>query len=266
MDRTYWQKQTLESPLFDDLIWCKPQQKSLSGKLLIVGGNLHAIASPIKSCDVAVNQIIGGCTVVMPDKTRKLLGPKLPPNIELMPSTPSGSFSTKSKDKLTALMLQNNATLFAGDFGHSSETAILLEELLKVSCLQTYCGDALDYWSKQPLAILRKPNTLLVLDMAQLQKYAIGARVSQAFTSNMDLLVLIEKLHEFTNIFASHFITMHQNQFICASHGQVISTKIDSNTNFAWQSNIAAAASVWWLQNKNKALQAIATAITQVSF
>jgi hypothetical protein len=263
MDYTYWQKQTLEQPLFDDIIWGKPQQKTLCGKLLIVGGNSHAVASPIKACSVAIEQIVGDCTVAMPDKTRSLLGPKLPPNIELLPSTAVGSFSSKALDSLRSLILQNDSTIFAGDFGHNSETAILLENVLKINKLLTFCGDSLDYWSKSSLPILRKPDVLLVLDLAQLQKYAITAKVSQVFTSSMDLLQLVEKLHEFTNIFKCHILTKHGSQIVIASKGKIITTKFEK-LHESWQVSCATAATVWWLQNPKKPLESIATSITQL--
>ena len=35
----YWQKQTPEKPLFPDIEWAKPEQKSQAGRLGIIGGN-----------------------------------------------------------------------------------------------------------------------------------------------------------------------------------------------------------------------------------
>jgi hypothetical protein len=263
MDRTYWLKQTLRQPLFDEIIWGKPQQKSQSGKLLVIGGNSHAITAPGKACEIAIKQMAGECQVVLPDKTRKLLGPKLPVNVELVESTPSGSFSSKAKNKLEALMAANNATLFIGDLGRSSETAILFESFIKLPGIQTYSGDAMDYWLDAPLAALRKPDALLCLTIAQLQKIAASGKVSQAFTSDMDLLQLAVKLHEFTNIFNCHILTEHQNYIVAASRGQVVTTKF-AQTPADWQISCPTAATVWWMQNPNKSLQAIATAVTQL--
>jgi NAD(P)H-hydrate repair Nnr-like enzyme with NAD(P)H-hydrate dehydratase domain len=39
MEVKYWHKQTVEKPLYPDIEWSKPQQKSQSGRLGIIGGN-----------------------------------------------------------------------------------------------------------------------------------------------------------------------------------------------------------------------------------
>jgi len=264
MDRTYWQKQTLKSPLFDGIIWGKPQRKDLLGKLLVVGGNSHAIGVPSSAFNIALEQGVGECKVAMPDKTRKLLGPKPPPNIELVASNPSGSFSSKAAIELKNQILSVNATIFAGDFGQNSETAILLEKLLGLPGLQTYSDDSLDYFITKPLPILRRKDTLLVLDTTQLQKIALHAKLSHTFTHDMELLQFIDRLHEFTNMFCCNILISHKDQMLVASSGQVISTKVEAKAN-NWQITYATAATVWWLQNPSQPLQAISTAITQAS-
>ncbi|RKV95423.1 MAG: hypothetical protein D8G53_08935 [Candidatus Saccharimonas sp.] len=39
MKSPYWQRQTPEQPLFYDIEWNKPEQRSRAGKLGIIGGN-----------------------------------------------------------------------------------------------------------------------------------------------------------------------------------------------------------------------------------
>jgi hypothetical protein len=263
MDRTFWLKQTLDKPLFDDIIWNKPQRKSLAGNLLIVGGNAHAIIAPGEAYKMALNQGIGDCRVVMPDATRKLLGPKLPPNIELLSSNPSGSFSAKAIDELKTNANWANGVLFIGNLGHSAETAIMMDETLKLPTINTYCGDGADYFAKAPLPILRRKNTLLAIDISQLQKYGINAKLSQPFKHDMELLQIVDRLHEFTNLFDCHILTINQSQIIVASGGQVVSTKVNTMPQ-NWPTMLATAATVWWLQNTAKPLRAITTAITQL--
>lgn len=259
----YWQKQDLNKPLFDALVWGKPQQKTQSGKLLIIGGNIHAIAQPAEAYGVAINQGVGECKVVMPNITKKLLGPKPPIDIEFVSSTPSGSFGSDSINELKSYLNWANSALFAGNVGHNSETAILLENIIKTPGQQVYVNDCVDYWFNNALTILRRNDTLLVVDITKLQKLAINARVSIAFTHSMELMQLVQKLHEFTNLFKCNILLKHQDQIFTASKGQVITTKISTDEH--WQTKTATAASVWWLQNPNKTLEAIATAITQLN-
>jgi hypothetical protein len=259
----YWRKQDIKQPLFEDLIWSKPQHKSRAGKLLIVGGNSHSIAAPGEAFEVATKQGVGECKVIMPSATRKLLGPKPPPNIEFVASTPSGSMSINAENDLISYISWTDATLFAGDFSHSSETAILLEKLIKVPGLQIYVRDAADYFLQTPLPLLQREDTLLVLSMAELQKYAASAKFSHAFTFDMELLQLVEILHEFTLIYPCQIVTEHKGQIIVAYKGQIISTKLAAEPK-SWRLKTATSTAVWWLQNPNKPLEAIATAITQL--
>lgn len=259
----YWQKQTLQEPLFKDLIWSRPQQKSKSGKLLIVGGNLHGISAPGEAYEIATKQGVGDCKVVIPDATRRLLGPKLPLSIEFASSSPSGSFSAQAYDDFKSYIAWANATLFAGDFSHSSETAILLEKLSAMPGLQIYTNDATDYFINTPLTLLNRPDTLIILDIAELQKYSAQAKFAKAFTSDMELLQLIEALHEFTKTYPCHIVVEHRMQAVVGGDGQIISTKLISNSK-AWQLKLATVAAVWWLQNPSKPLQATTTAITQI--
>ena len=41
----YWHKQTAENPLYEDVLWARPENKHGAGKLLVVGGNLHGFAA-----------------------------------------------------------------------------------------------------------------------------------------------------------------------------------------------------------------------------
>lgn len=265
MSDFYWQKQDSSQPLFDDLIWSRPQQKSKAGKLLIVGGNLHSIAAPGEAYEIAIKQGVGECKVIMPDATRRLLGPKPPTSIEFAPSNPSGSFSSQAENDLKSYISWADATLFAGDFSHSSETAILLEKLSKYPGLQIYVRDAADYFINTPLTLLNRSNTLIVLSFAELQKYALNAGYKKAFTFDMELLQLVESLHEFTIQYPCSICMEHKMQLVVSSGGQVISTKLATEPKI-WRLKLATSAAVWWLQNSEKPLQAIATAITQIAF
>ena len=124
METTYWQKQGSE-PLFPDLLWSRPERRSAAGKLLIIGGNVHAFAAPAEAFMQAQQAGIGTVRVVLPDATKKLVG-KLLEHLEYAPSTPSGSFGQKSLAELLDLAAWSDGVLMAGDIGRNSDTAILL--------------------------------------------------------------------------------------------------------------------------------------------
>ena len=260
MDRTYWQKQTSDKPLFPDLLWSRPENKRQAGKLLIVGGNAHGFAAPAEAFAVAEKTGVGTARVVLPDHLQKTVGRTFAAG-EYAPSTPSGSFARQALGELLAVAQWADATLLAGDFGRSSETAVLLEKFV-----QEYDGrlvltqDAADYFTKAPTPLLNRPETLLALSFAQLQKLAGSAHFAVPFTFDMDLLHLVDALHELTTRHQLNIIVKHLDNIFSAARGQVSTTKLEEDVEI-WRVRTAATASVWWLQNPAKAFEAITSAV-----
>lgn len=263
---TPWQKQLYSKPLFDDILWSRPEQKALAGKLLIVGGNAHAIAAPGEAYAIAMRQGVGEAKVIMPDKTRKLLGPKIPLDIELVPSTPSGSFSTRAEQALNSYISWGDATLFAGDIGRNSETAILFESIAKkMPGMMIYTQDAADYFYSFPQTLFDRFDTLLVISIAQLQKFCRQLHWPKAVTLEMGIGQLCELLQALTTTYKTYLVVEYAGNMITAVDGHVIVTKLPKEPQ-RWRLKTATTASVWWLQNPSEPLKAIATAITQINW
>jgi NAD(P)H-hydrate repair Nnr-like enzyme with NAD(P)H-hydrate dehydratase domain len=261
-DKPYWHKQTVEEPLFPDLLWSRPENRNQAGKLLIVGGNAHGFSAAGEAYTAATDAGIGTARVLLPDSLQKTVG-KVFAAGEYAPSTPSGSFSRQSLAELLSMGEWADGLLLAGDFGRNSETAIVLEELLgKYKGQLTLTEDAVDYFMKAPVTLLQRENTMLVLSFVQLQKLATGARFTTAFTFDMDFLRLVEALHHFTEKYPATIITQHLNTVFAAINGQVSTTKLTEEWSI-WQIKTASAASVWWLQNPDRAFQALSTSLLQ---
>src|SRR4051812_16511922 len=181
----YWHKQTAAQPLFPDLLWSRPENKKQAGKLLIVGGNAHGFVAPGEAYNEAARAGIGTARVLLPDSLQKTVGRVFEAG-EYAPSTPSGSFGRQALPDLLDMSQWAEGTLLAGDFGRNSETAVLLEQFIaKYKGPLTITQDAADYFAKTPTAVLSRPDTLLVLSFAQLQKYSMNARFRSAFTFDM---------------------------------------------------------------------------------
>lgn len=263
MDRPYWHKQTQGEPLFPDLIWSRPENKRHAGKLLIIGGNAHGFAAPAEAFAAAEKAGAGTVRVGLPDSLQKTVGVTFPAG-EFAPSTPSGSFSKRALGELLNMSQWSDAVLLAGDFGHNSETAVLLEKFV-----QDYTGlliltqDAIDYFTSAADSIVKRPNTLLALSFAQLQKLAAGAHFTIPFTFDMDLLRLVDALHDFTQRFSAHIIVKHLPTMFAAVDGQVSTTKLAEDPDI-WRVRAAASAAVWWMQNPRKPFEAVTTSIVLV--
>lgn len=260
MDHTYWHKQTSEQPLFPDLLWSRPENKKQAGKLLIMGGNAHGFAAAGEAYGEAMKAGIGTTRVLLPDSLQKTVGRVFEAG-EYGPSTPSGSFSQKGLAELLAMSEWADGTLIAGDLGRNSETAILLEQFIaKHSGQLTLTKDAADYFTKAPHSVVSRPETLLVLSFAQLQKLAASARFTQPFTFDMDFLKLINNLHEFTHHHQAAIIVKHLATIFVSVGGQVSTTKLAPDLE-TWRVKTAAHAATWWLQNPAKPFEALTTSL-----
>lgn len=257
----YWRKQTDDQPLYPDLLWSRPENRQQAGKLFIVGGNAFGFAAAGEAYAEATKAGIGTARVILPDSLQKTVGRVFEAG-EYAPSTKSGSFGKGALAELLAMSYWGDATLLAGDFGRNSETAILLEDfILKYSGQLIITQDAADYFIKTPRAVLSRPNSLLVISFAQLQKIASSARFNKAFTFDMDLVRLVEALHDFTQLYQIAIIVKHLDVILCARAGEVTTTKLATEREI-WRVTAAAHAGVWWLQNPSKTLEAITTSLS----
>ncbi len=256
MERDYWRRQEAGKPLFPELAWSRPENRAHAGKLLIIGGNLHGFAAPAEAYAAAGKAGIGTARVLLPDALRKTVGHVLE-NGEFAPSTPSGSFAQKALDELLLQGSWADAALLAGDLGRNSETAILIEKFLaKYPQAVTLTKDVVDYATSAPHTVLNRPNTLLVLSLSQLQRLGTAAKSATPISFSMDLLHLVEWLHEFTLRHKTYIVVKHLDNLLVAVNGQVSSTHLKQEKQ-VWRVEAAAAASVWWLQNPSKAFEAL---------
>jgi hypothetical protein len=258
MVATYWHKQTLDTPLFPDLLWSKPENKAQAGKLLIVGGNVHAFTAPANAYQAAQAAGAGSIRVLLPDALKASLG-KIITFADYVPSTPSGSFSQKALADLLDQAAWADAVLLAGDFGRNSETAILIEKfLLGYSGPVVLTKDSIEYLSFNPASIRKRPQTILVLSLSQLQRLLVALRSPLAVSLNRPLIQIVETLHELTATFPFAITTKHHDHLITALAGNVATTAVTPGD--VWSVDTAARSSVWLMQNPSKPFAALATA------
>jgi hypothetical protein len=256
--KDYLQKQE-RKPLYEDILWSRPENKAHAGRLLIIGGNSHAFAAPAQAYGEALKAGAGECKVLMPASVKKLI-PMTIPDCEYVASTPSGSFSQKSLNDWLAFAAWSDLVLLAGDIGRNSETAIVLESFTERSPLPiVLTRDALDYFIKTPKQILMRPGTTFVLCLAQLQKVAISASFPKAVTFSIDFVPLVEWLHEFTTLYSVNLVLKHHTNLFVAVSGKVSVTKFTTDSEI-WRLPMAVQASVFAMQNPSRTYDALTTA------
>lgn len=254
---SHWQKQGKE-PLFSNLLWARPETKATSGKLLVVGGTGQSFAGAAEAYQQAEKAGIGTVRVMLPHSLERTIG-KLFPGAEFAPATPSGSFALSALAELLAASSWAEGVLIAGDTGNNSETTQLLENFVeKYRDQLVLSGDSIDALTHNPAQILERQGTCLVLSFEQLQKLATAARHTEAFTSDMGLLPLVERLFDFNKLHAAHLVVIYQDTVVVAADGRISTTeRADHPTLNA----LAAHAATWWLQNPTDPYAALTTSI-----
>ena len=257
MEHTYWLKQTQDNPLFPDLLWNRPENRLHAGKLLIIGGSSAGFRAPADAYRYTVKAGIGTARILLPDSLRKTVGEVFLELGEYAPSTPSGSFSYKSFAELLMHSQWADGVLLAGDVGRNSETAQLLEYYSnKYHGQLTVTGDALDFFLDAPQSLLARDQTVLVCTTAQLQKLAQGAKSAKPIIASLSMQNFAETLQFLASIGQCAYVTTYNDQVFIAAENQITSTPLKK-----LELELAAAASVWHLQNPSKTLQALTTAI-----
>jgi hypothetical protein len=263
MDPTYWHKQTATEALFDDLFWSKPENKRSRGKLLIVGGNLHAVLAPAMAYQAAAKSGVGSARVLLPNAVAKTIGKSFDEG-EFAFSTPSGSFAKTAVGQVIEHADWADAVLLAGDFGRNSETAIFLEQVVdKYRRPLVITGDGLDYFANNLGALTNHGCALMVLPLSKLQRMTKAGMPSLIIQHSMSLHALVGLLSSWTRESKARILTYHSGNFVYGDGGQVSTTPAESKAD--WQLPLAAYAAVWWLQQPGRSFESITTAIFDFS-
>lgn len=255
----YWRKQT-DTPLFPDIAWARPEQKTKAGKLAIVGGHAHSFAATAESYVTAIQAGAGQVRVIVPDALKKLI-PAQATDMVFVGSNPSGGFSKKAESELRAAAQWADGMLLIGDCGRNSETAMLYESLLKNTTTQiTITRDAVDLLKNSAGAMLERENTLLVISIAQLQKLFQAVYYPKIITLSMQLSTLVETLHKFTMTYPVTITVLHNENLLVANNGQVSSTPW-VEAMMIWRGSVATKASVYLLWSPNKPFKTVTTSL-----
>lgn len=253
----YWLKQ-IDTPLFPDILWSRPESKQGAGKLAIIGGNSHGFGAPGVAFQHALAAGVGVARVLLPDGVKKVVSGILP-EADFAPSTPSGSFAKQSLSDMLSLASWGDACLIAGDVGRNSETAIVLESFVeKFAGLLTITQDAVDYFKETPLQLVDRPQTLIVLSLSQIQKIFINTPTITPITYSMSVTQLVEALHDYTADHVVCLVVKHNDLLFIAHKGRIATVKL---TDDIWRVTTASRATVFWLQNPGKLFEAVVSSV-----
>lgn len=255
----YWHVQEPSKPLFPDVEWNKPEQRSLRGRLGIIGGNKLGFAGVAEAYTTVYSAGAGEVKVLLPDLLRKTIPPSITEAV-FAPTNISGSLSREALGDMQALAAWGTGILLVGDAGRSSETTVVYDDFIaSYSGWITLTRDAVDLVRRSAPIMVERPNTLYVLSFAQLQKLFQDVYYPKILTFSMQLAQLVENLHKFTLSYPVTILTLHQGQLVVAHDGIVVTQKWD-NPMAIWRGQTAARAASYLLWHP-KPLEAIATSI-----
>lgn len=261
MEYEYWRRQTNRS-LFSDIDWNRPEQKSQAGRLAIIGGNKLSFASVACGCKYATEFGVGEVRAMVPDALQRLIPNNK--NTFFAQSNDSGGFSKKSVANLTSITEWADAVVLIGDLGKNSETAIAMEHLMKASGKLLITRDSIDLLMNNMGTLVEREETMIFASMAQLQKIFRTVYYPKVLTFNMQLNTLVEAVHKFTVTYPLTVATLHQDVFVAAYRGEVITTELrltKYSPILIWNGEAAVKAASHFIWNPESPLEAAAVSI-----
>lgn len=258
----YWHKQQPGKPLFDDVLWSKPERRDQAGRLSIVGGSSSGFWSVASAYQVARRVGVGQVRVIMPDSLKT----KLPASVRLqmddlimVPSNPSGGLSARAEKYLQAAAGWASNILFVGDNGANAETAQTLVKFLtdpdSSEARAIIARDTVDLLVYDAEVILNRPRCVLVVSLAQFQKIARAVFYPRVVTFSQGVRQVAETLHKFTITYPATIVLFHDDNLIVANQGEVVSQSFDEPMRI-WNGEIPTRVAAWlvWQDDPVKAI------------
>lgn len=262
MEQDYWTKQEPNKPLFEDVLWNRPEQRSKAGNLLIIGGSAHGFRAVVGAHQTANENGAGQVKVVLPSVLKKQLPPDFADGI-FLPSNDGGGFSTSGLEELQETAKWATGILMIGDTGMNSETAVLHQKLLaefEKPIIAT--RDAVDLLLSDAEDTANSKNLSLIMTFEQTQKLFQKVYYPKVLTFSMNLFNFVECLHKFTTTYPVCVTTYHQDNLISSYDGQVVTQKSNDGQLMMISGEIAAKAATYSLWTADNPLASAVTAFT----
>lgn len=256
---SYWQRQSSTKPLFPEIEWAKPEQRTRAGKLLLIGGNKLGFIAVATAYADATSLGAGQIRVLLPDALKSSIPATILDTLYTA-STPSGGMSKDDVGTVQTALAWSDHALLIGDAGRNSETAMVYESMLRSETPLTITRDAVDLLKNTAQTMVERPQTTLVVSFAQLQKLFQAVYYPKMLSFSMQLTLLVEILHKFTISYPITIVTYHQNQMVIASDGNVVTQEFD-DPMMIWRGSIATRAASYQLWSPRKPLESITASI-----
>lgn len=259
-EHPYWHQQTAKTPLYPDIEWSKPEQKSQAGKLGIIGGNKLSFIGVAESYSTALATGVGEVRVLLPDALKKSMPPVMT-DVVYSHTNPSGGLGADALPDIITVAKWATGLLLIGDTGQNSETAILYERFIReYNGPLTITRDAVDLLKICSQMLVDRPNTLFVVSFSQLQKIFRAVYYPIVLTFSMQLVNLVEALHKFTITYPATIAVFHNETMIVACEGKVTTTPYAKPMDI-WRGKTATIAACYLLWNSSRMLESVSASL-----
>lgn len=253
-----WSRQTPDKPLFEDVLWSRPENRRHAGKLLIIGGHSQSFNAVSQTYAAATKAGAGTIRVILPERLRKMVSSFFP-EAEFAPSNQIGSFGREALAELLDATDWADGVMLAGDLGRNSETALLLDDFVeKYAGLLALAGDSIDYFLNHSDKLTKRQKTLVIGGLNQIQKLASPNLIQQ----KADFIKVLEQVSNWVEKTDLSVVTVHSKQAIIAYKQKISTTPVEVAEP---DESLAAYATVWYLQQPEKPFEALTTAIHVMS-
>jgi hypothetical protein len=173
----------------------------------------------------------------------------------------SGSLNLEARHDLDSIGQWSDGILLIGDTGQNSETSILLENFIsKYEKPVVITRDAVNLLTHGE-ELLQKNNIIFILSLAQLQKIFRNIYYPKVISFSMQLMSLIESLHQFTITYQVAIMVFHEKHIVLAQNGTVITQPYDTPTKL-WNGYVATKAASFIIWNNN-IFKSVATSLIE---
>lgn len=245
-----------EEPLFPDILWNRPTSIGRAGRLLIIGGHKHEFSQIQHIFEIAEASGIGEIRAAMPDSLRRLL-----PGVDVrffLPSTQSGSIARSALGELLNIAEDFDAILIGANITNNSETAILVESIVrKVDLPIIITEEAIGILKFNPDLITGNPNLLVVSTMTGIFELANNHHIPMAIKPNSGVVGKMQIIDQLVQISRCQYFVFDQEIIVAANRYSLTKLEHSVSDNSSIPIGIASA---FWVQNLGKRFEALTTA------
>jgi hypothetical protein len=264
MSDLIYQKQTVNEPLYKELIWSKPENKFFAGKYLIIGGDGFEFFKSVLIYNNLLKIGAAHIQIILPTSLRKTID-FLPPEAIYLPVTPSGSFAMDALSEMLDLSITADITIISEDVGRNSETQLMFENLLsKMTKKVCLINQTVEFLFDYPIDNISMFNPLIIADLKYIQKLFLK-NFKEVIKLSSDFMLNINIISDISNKYNLEIITKQEDKIIVFVGKSVSVTFLNKDLK-NWAEVIASSASFYLTNNPGNRYRALTSSIYEVAF